>query len=61
MSLQMKICNDKEISKVGSSYTYLAVILTDFVHMKTNIHKCFLRNVNAWKKKKGWLDIFLMT
>ena len=33
--------HDKEVPKVGSNYTYLAVILIDFFFSKTIISKCF--------------------
>ena len=39
--------HEEEIPKVGSNYTYLAVILIDFVlkKMRTAICKCFFKKI----------------
>ena len=48
--------HDKEVPKVWSNYTCLAVMLIDFILKKDEnyyLQKCFLKNVNTPKKKKG--------
>ena len=49
------VFHDKEVPKVGSNHTCLAIISLDSTlkKMKTIVCKCFYKNANTLKRKTG--------